>query len=276
MKLLRFGYLNWSGALIVAFVSFLFGKGEAWAAKPGPAPKKAPATRTRSVAKGAVVPRPGVSRPVPPSSVARPDEFADAYPGAAPASADLVLSEESARKAEALASFARGVVAEDMAETEQALEVYRRALALDPGHTDLALRVAYELAKRNDVPAGIQVLKDAAKAAPRDPRPLVYLAQFYAKHLKKPDLALKFAEQAVAIDPAQVAGYLALYELYAGSGQMQKAEEVIDRAEKSKSEDPKFWLQLGDLTTRLYLKEDGSSEPAHIERMNALYRRRYR
>jgi len=273
MKLLRFGFSKWSGALIVVCFSLGFPIAGARAAKPTPVPKKAVVSKAKTAPKPAATPKAPAAKPAPPASVARPDEFADAYPGNSTAPPDLVLNAEGARKAEALANFARGVVSEDMAEPDRALDGYRRALALDPGHIDLALRVAYELAKRNDVPGGIQVLKDAVKAAPKDPRPLVYLSQFYAKHLKKPEAALKFAEQAVTIDPLQVAGYLALYELHAGMGQMKKAEEVIDRAEKVKSEDPKFWLQLGDLTTRLYLKEDGSSEPAHIERMNALYRR---
>lgn len=220
------------------------------------------------------------AKPVPPKVVASPeskaksDEFADAYPGGTPfAPADLTLADEGVHKAEALASFARGLIAEDNADVENSIEAYRRTLALDPGYTDLAVKLAYELAKRNDVPGGIQILKDAAKASPKDPRPMVYLSQLYAKNLKKPDLALKYAEQAIAVDPGQFAGYLALYELQVTAGQTKKAEEVIDRAEKARSNDPKFWLQLGDLTTRLYLKEDGSSEPVHIERMNALYRR---
>ncbi|MEQ1862028.1 MAG: tetratricopeptide repeat protein [Chthoniobacteraceae bacterium] len=299
MKLLRIGFPKWSGALICVSIA-LCDAHAAPRATPVPAGKKAATAKAKAPAKPtpakatpakttAGKPTPSkstpakatVAKPAPvklatpaPESAPRPDEFADAYPGGSRVeSADLALTEEAARKADALATFARGVVAEDNAETDASIEAFKRTLALDPGHTDLALKVAYELAKRNDAPGGIQVLKDAAKAAPKDPRPPVYLSQLYAKYLKKSDLALKYAEQAIAVDPNQFAGYLALYELHAAAGQGKKAEEVIERASAVKSTDAKFWVQLGDLTTRLYLKEDGTSEPAKLERMNSLYRR---
>ncbi len=260
MKPLRVGIFQWSGAIIFALLFLPTARAAKPATPVSAAPKKSAVARSKPVAKPAVP--------------ARSDEFADAYPGGSSITPpDLALNDDGGRRAEALASFARGVVAEDNAEAEIAMEAYKRALALDPGYIELALKVAYEFARKNDVPGGIQVLKDAAKAAPKDPRPVVHLSQLYAKHLKKPDLALKYAEQAIAIDPAQFTGYLAVYELHVATGQLKKAEEIIDRAERSKSSDPKFWAQLGDLTTRLFLKEDGTSEPQHIERMNALYRR---
>jgi tetratricopeptide (TPR) repeat protein len=201
-------------------------------------------------------------------------EFADAHPGNTRATAaDLALAEESARKADALVAFAQGVVAGDAADTDKELEGYRKALALDPSYVELAVKVAYELAKRNDVSGGIQVLKDAAKAAPKEALPLVYLSQLYSKYLKKPDFALKYAEQALALAPDDFQPHHALFELHIAAGQPKKAEEVLDRAAKSKTTDPRFWVQLGDLYTRLYLKEDGSADQENLERMNVVYRK---
>ena len=37
--------------------------------------------------------------------------------------------------------------------------------------------------------------------------------------------------------------------------------------------DADYWVKLGDLYTRLYLKEDGSSQPAEQQKMNAVYRK---
>ena len=34
-----------------------------------------------------------------------------------------------------------------------------------------------------------------------------------------------------------------------------------------------LWVQVGDLYTRLYLKDDGASQPSELERMNAIYRK---
>src|SRR4030095_7504426 len=107
------------------------------------------------------------------------------------------------------------------------------AVSTAPRQAELANKVAYELARRNDVAGGIQVLKDTIKAAPKEPLPLVYLSQLYSKHLKKTDLALKYAEQALAIAPQNFACHLALYELYVGSGQPQKAGHILERAAKT-------------------------------------------
>ena len=69
-------------------------------------------------------------------------------------------------------------------------------------------------ARRNDASAGIQILKDTIKAAPKEPLPYVYLSQLYSKNLNKPDLALKYAEQALALAPDNFAAHMALYDLY--------------------------------------------------------------
>ena len=80
-----------------------------------------------------------------------------------------------------------------------------KALTLDPTYAELAVKVAYELARRNDPSGGIQILKDTIKAAPKEPLPYIYLSQLYSKNLNKPDLALKYAEQAIALAPENFA-----------------------------------------------------------------------
>lgn len=201
-------------------------------------------------------------------------EYADVFPSPIHAPpADLQLKKEDEQKAEAFAAFAKGLLAEDNADQDKMLEGYRKALELDPGYAELAVKVAYELARRNDPSAGIQVLKDTIKAVPKEPLPYIYLSQLYSKNLNKPDLAIKYAEQALALAPDNFAAHLAVYELYISSGQMRKAEQVLERAAKATYPDAKYWVQLGDLCTRLYLKEEGSSEPAQLEKMNAIYRK---
>jgi tetratricopeptide (TPR) repeat protein len=185
----------------------------------------------------------------------------------------LQLKKEDEQKGEAFVAFAEGLLAEDNADQDKMIESYRKALALDPSYAELAVKVAYELARRNDPSAGIQVLKDTIKAAPKEPLPYIYLSQLYSKNLNKPDLAIKYAEQALALAPDNFAAHLAVYELYVATGQTRKAEQVLERAAKSNYPDAKYWVQLGDLFTRLYLKEEGSSEPAQLEKMNAVYRK---
>ena len=218
---------------------------------------------------------PPAAEPAAPGTIPRgPHEFADAFPSPPqPVPPDLLLKKEDEQKAEAFVAFSQGLVAEDNADQDKMLAAYRRALELDPSYAELAVKVAYELARRGNAPDGIQVLKDTIKAAPKEPLPYIYLSQLYSKNLNKPDLALKFAEQAIALAPDNFAAHMALYDLYLASGQTKKAEGVLERASKSERNDPKYWVQVGKLYRQIYLKEDGSTEQAQLQKMNAVFRK---
>ncbi len=240
--------------------------------KPSPGGKKTPA---KPPAKSAASELPPLSAPLAPAAPGHGQpEIADAFPSPArPVAADLALRVEDEKKADAFAAFAQGLVAEENSDQEKMLESYRKALELDPANPELAVKVAYELARRNDPSAAIQVLKDAIKASPKEPLPLIYLSQLYAKNLNKPELAIKYAEQALALAPENFGALQAVYELYTANGQEKKAGELLDRATKSASTSAKYWAQLGELEQRLWLKEEGSAEPAQLQKMNAAFRR---
>ncbi len=184
---------------------------------------------------------------------------------------DLLLRKEGEQTAGALAAFSEGLAAEEDADTERALEAYRRSLALDPGNTELAVKVAFELARRDEVAQGIDLLKDAAKAAPKESLPPLCLSQLYGKFLKKPELAEKYALQALALDPENITAYLAVFELYTAAGQQKKADALLERAAKSTSSDPQFWLQLGTLHLRLAFKPDGTLSPEELRKINPMF-----
>jgi tetratricopeptide (TPR) repeat protein len=203
-----------------------------------------------------------------------PPEVADALPSPIrPAAPDLALRVEDEKRADAFAAFALGVVAEENADQEKMLESYRKALELDPGNPELAVKVAYELARRNDPSAAIQVLKDAIKASPKAALPCIYLSQLYAKNLNKPELAMKYAEQALALEPDSFSALQAVYELYSSNGQEKKAAELLDKATKSPSTSGKYWIQLAEMEQNLWLKEEGSADAAQTEKMNAAFRK---
>lgn len=219
---------------------------------------------------------PPVAEPVAPAPPAptHPHEWADAFPSAPrPVAPDLLLKKEDEQKADAFVAFSQGLVAEDNADQDKMLAAYRKALELDPSYAELAVKVAYELARRGDPSSGIQVLKDTIKAAPKEPIPYVYLSTLYAKNLNKPDLALKYAEQALALAPDNFSAYAALFELYTGTGQTKKAEQILEKASKVDRQEAKYWIELGKLYKGLYLKDDGSSDPAQLQKMNAVYRK---
>jgi tetratricopeptide (TPR) repeat protein len=230
------------------------------AAPPAKAARKAPVKRAEPVQ-------------IPVARALAPDEFADAYPSGVAAGPDLQLHPENARKAEALALFCQALLAEDDADTEKALARYRKVLELDPGSAEIAIKVALELARRNDVPGAIQVLKDTIKAAPKEVLPLIFLSQLYFKQLKKPELALKYAEQALALEPQNFDCYRAVFELHMARSEPTKAEATLEKAEKVGSTEAKFWAQLGELYSRLYFKEDWSCLPDQLQKMNTVYGR---
>lgn len=233
-----------------------------------PAKPKAAAPRQEAAPVDAPVP---VARPVAPTAS---HEVADAYPTARPAAADLALQKDQDRKAQALAQFAKGVLLEDSSENDLALASFRKAFDLDPSNSDLAVKLAFLLAQRNDPTAGIEVLKDANRASPRESLPLIYLSQMYAKYLRKPDAGIKYAEEALRLDPTSYAGYLAMYELLAATSQNARIEQLLQRAAKISTSNSQYWLQIGGLFQQAHMKEDGSvSSPEMLKQMNGIFQK---
>ena len=89
---------------------------------------------------------------------------------------DLFLRIEGEHKADALAHFVEGMSFEENGEMDKALAAYRKVLDVDPGQAELASRVAALLARQDDYPQAIDVLKDAIKANPKATEPLLELA----------------------------------------------------------------------------------------------------
>ena len=116
---------------------------------------------------------------------------ADALP-TDPPETTRALDAKGQRKADALAWFVNGLFEEESDGPEKALESYRKALALDPANTDLAIKVAYDYLRRGETADAISVLKDAVKAAPKEIAPYLALSATYLRHLQKPDLAVKY------------------------------------------------------------------------------------
>ena len=181
------------------------------------------------------------------------------------------LEAKGQRKADALAWFVNGLFEEESDGPEKALESYRKALALDPANTDLAVKVAYDYLRRGETADAISVLKDAVKAAPKETAPCLALSSTYLRHLHKPDLAAKYAQTAIEIAPRTFAPYEALWEVYLSGGQTAKAEQVLEKAARSKSTDPSFWISLAELNCRNVLRDAGASlSEAEFQRVGRL------
>src|SRR5213075_2619723 len=154
---------------------------------------------------------------------------------------------------------------------EKALEAYRQVLNVDPGQTELAVRVAALLTRDDDYPSAIDVLKDAVKVHPKTPEPYLELSFIYAKYLKKGDQAIEFANKAIALDPQKIDGYQRLFEIYLTAGDEKRALETLDRAAKMPNDDPTFWARLGRLYGSVILKPDAKPNPEQTARLNDVF-----
>lgn len=186
---------------------------------------------------------------------------------------DLALQPENVRKADALVDFVDGSRLEENAEMDNALATYQKVLNFDPGQAELALHVAALLSRQEDFPRAIDVLKDAIKAKPSEPAPYLQLSFIYAKYLKKTEQALKYANQAVALDPKNFDAYQRLYEIEMTEGDPKKAVQALERAARVKSDDPAFWIRLGKLYASMVFKAEVEPKPEDVKRVNDFFRK---
>ena len=184
---------------------------------------------------------------------------------------DLVLRTDGEHKADALSHFVEGTAFEENGEIDRALEAYRKVLNVEPGQSELAAHVAGLLARQDDFPQAIDVLKDAISSDPNASEPYLQLAFIYAKYLKKTDQAVAYVNRAIAIDPRNIEAYQRLYEIEAGAGEEKKALQALDRASKVRSDDPNFWARLGKLYVSIIFKPDTELKPAEIARANEFF-----
>ena len=186
---------------------------------------------------------------------------------------DLELDVQAQRKADALASFVEGARLEESGELDAALTIYQKVLTVDPGEIELASRVASLLTRQEDYPRAVDILKDAIKAKPRETSPYLQLAYIYAKHLRKPEQALKYANQAIALDPENIDGYQRIYEIELTNGDPKKALVALDRALKVESQNGAFWARLGKLYASILFKPDEDPKPEDLRRVNDVFTR---
>ena len=186
---------------------------------------------------------------------------------------DLLLHPDGEHKADALAHFVEGMSFEENGEMDKALAAYRKVLDVDPGQASLASRVAALLTRQDDFPEAIDVLKDAIKANPSAPGPLLQLAFIYTKYLRRTDQAIDYVNRAIALDPHNIDAYERLCEIALGAGDEKKALQSLDRATEIKSDDPVFWARLGKLYASIVFKPDRPPKPEELARVNDIFKK---
>ena len=84
---------------------------------------------------------------------------------------------------------------------------------------------------------------------------------------------MKYANQAIAIDPENIDGYQRIYEISLTSGDSKAALAALDRAVKINSQNPAFWTRLGKLYASLVFEGDTEPKPEDLKRVNAVFQR---
>ncbi len=127
-------------------------------------------TLSASVALGATA---QPNKPAPKNRDLEQSLFFDARPSAP----DQSLAKPSEKKADAEAAFMQGLILEEEGDYDSALEAYTKSLQLDPGgNPQIAIRVANEYVKRENIPSALDLLKDLVKVRPDEIQAFLNLA----------------------------------------------------------------------------------------------------
>jgi tetratricopeptide (TPR) repeat protein len=189
-----------------------------------------------------------------------------------PPAKDLLLNPGNERKAQAFVYFMQGSMAEEAGEPDRALTFYLKSLAADPSNVTLGLKVSSEHVRRGDTNEAVEMLKNVIKAAPQEPQPMLALAYIYLKSLRKPELGQKYAAQALELDAGNFLAYAYLIEAWQQLNQPAKANAVLERAVKSTSRDPKFWLRLGEMYYQAFVRDDGKKISSDgVKKVNPIF-----
>lgn len=191
-----------------------------------------------------------------------PGEFASPVP--------LELSARAEQTAEAHARYITALFEEETEGPDKALDNKHRVLLFDPGFCVLAIDVAQHHLRRGEVTEALSVLKDAAKASPREAAPALALANIYLRHLQKSVLAEKYALAAQTADPASPTSYELLWEIYRSTGQPRKIEALFQKAAASESQDPAYWLAIADIRLRDAARSRQTASAATMKKITAL------
>ena len=191
-----------------------------------------------------------------------------------PPAKDFLLGLDSEHKAEANARFhPRHHAGRDLRSPTRRPTNTQKSLALDPSNVELSIKIAWDYLRHGDTPGAINLLKETIKAAPKQARPRLALANIYFNNLNKVDVALKYTQQALDLDPANIACYEYLRDLYKATGQAQKVPALLDRAAKAETKDAMFWLRLGALYAEVFLADDPAKNADDLKKTTAIFQK---
>lgn len=191
-------------------------------------------------------------------------------PSAAPdtARAELSLSPEGLRRAQALAEFASGRIAELNKDNAEAVEHFVAAAQLEPDNEALQMRTAQGLLQQNRNQEALTILRELAARHPDSERALNWLALAY-QATDQGDKAATIYGKLVQLHPHETAGYLKLATLLLTQGKDDEAQRQLERALKLAPHTPDLYRTYADLFARAAIRAR-TPESAHAARLRAI------
>ncbi|MFN8481548.1 MAG: O-antigen ligase family protein [Anaerolineae bacterium] len=123
----------------------------------------------------------------------------------------------------------------DMGQTDKAMEILQKSLAIDPTYAETYLQLMALYAIKNDTPNLLNAYQKAVQAAPKSADPHLAMADQYRQQ-KEWDKALDAYQRAITADPRSIVGHsgaaLALAQLGDVEGAIRENLEVLKLAPK--------------------------------------------
>ncbi len=200
---------------------------------------------------------PPVPLAAPPASAA-----ADVPPAVAP------LSAEGQRRAQALAAFARGRLAELGKDNADAVEHYLAAAQLEPDNEQLQMKTAQGLLQQSRNQEALTILRDLAARHPASDRALGWLALAY-QATDQGDQAVATYRKLIKLTPREAAGYLKLASILVTQGKDEEALKQLEAALKLAPHSPDLYRGYADLFARSAVRAR-APQAAHAARLRAI------
>jgi len=153
------------------------------------------------------------------------------------------LDEKDEHRAEAIARYASGI----LLGVHEGFSDFEKSIDADPSNADLALRLANDYVREGKISRALETLQRSAEASPpgiTQASLLLAIANIQYTYLDNADKALELIKRAEALAPDDfVAADLAI-RIYRATGRNAEIRTLLTRLEKSKSENPDFWIDL--------------------------------
>jgi len=182
--------------------------------------------------------------------------------------ADLVLRPAGAQQAKAHALYWQAAQVLASSGPKAALPLFKEVMALDPGDSALAGRVASLAVQAGQPDEARRLLEEAVKKNPDAEGPAVALARFLTA--RQQDSVQDFAAALETVRklqtkfPGSVEACALAVRLYAGDQRREEARAAVRQTIARGSPRPEFWLRLSGIAREAFPLDDPDTRAAHL------------